>query len=75
MHIGHEDINDHQVERRIVESEETAGTTIGDRDLEAVALQPRPNGETDMWVVIHNKNASHAGPSLPPLYAFNRLPH
>jgi len=60
-HIGHEDIDDHQVERRIVESEEAAGATIGDGHLETIALQPCANGETNMWVVIHYQNASHTG--------------
>jgi len=53
-HAGHEDIDDHQIERRIVESDEAGGTAIGDRDPETIALEPSPNGEADMRIIIDN---------------------
>jgi hypothetical protein len=53
-HAGHEDIDDHQIERRIVESDEAGSAAIGDRDLETIALEPSPNGEADMRIIINN---------------------
>ena len=53
-HAGHEGIDDQQIERRIVESDEASGTAIGDRDLETIALEPSPNSEADMRIIINN---------------------
>jgi hypothetical protein len=71
VHIGHEDIDDHQVERRIVESDKTIGAAVCDRDLETIALQPRANGEADMRIVVDDQNASHVGFSRRINYASN----
>jgi hypothetical protein len=38
----------------IVESDEASGTAIGDRDLETIALEPSPNSEADMRIIINN---------------------
>jgi hypothetical protein len=69
-HIGHEDIDDHQIERRIVESDETVGAAIGDGDPKTIPLEPSANGEANMRIVVDNQNASHNGFSHR-LYAFN----
>jgi hypothetical protein len=72
-HIRHEDIDDHLIEGRIVERREAGRASIGDLDLEAIALEPGPNGEADMRIVIDNQNASHNGFSRRD-YAFNETP-
>jgi hypothetical protein len=52
---------------------EAGRAAIGDRDLEAIALEPRPSGEADLRIVIDNQNASHNGFSRRD-YAFNETP-
>jgi hypothetical protein len=54
-HMGHEDVDDHQVEIRSVESGETVGAAVRDRNPEAVLHQPGANSQTDMQVVIDNQ--------------------
>jgi hypothetical protein len=60
-HIGHEDIDDHQLERCVVEGGETVDAAIGDRNPKTVPLEPSPNGEADMRIVIDNLDAAHHG--------------
>jgi hypothetical protein len=51
-HMGHEDVDDHQVEIRSVESGETVGAAVCDRNPEAVLRPPGTNSRIDMLVVI-----------------------
>src|SRR3984893_16436525 len=39
---------------------ETLGSTIGDRDLKTIPLEPSANGQTDMRIVIDYQNAAHS---------------
>jgi len=71
-HAGHEDIDDHQIERRTVESDEAGGAAIAMATFEAIVPEPRLNGEADMRIVIHNQNAAHYG-LLAVCHAFDRL--
>src|ERR1700730_15816616 len=59
-HIGHEDIDNHQIERYLLEGGETLGSTIGDRDPKTIPLEPSANGQTDMRIVIDYQNAAHS---------------
>ena len=60
-HVRHEDIDDHQVERCIVERREAIGTAIRDRDPETTPLQPGAYRKAGMKVFIDNQNATHDG--------------
>jgi hypothetical protein len=58
-------IDDHQIERRVVEGGETVTAAIGDRDPKAVPLEPSAKREADMWIVIDNQKAVHtASPAV-----------
>jgi hypothetical protein len=60
-HPRHENVDDHQIERGIVERKQAAGAAIGDRNLKAVPLEPGPNGEANVRIIVDNQNASHDG--------------
>src|SRR5438445_4838967 len=72
-HIGHEDVDDdHQVEGRTVESGETAGAAIGDRDPQTTLPQPGSNGQADMRLVVDNHDTAHNAPCRPRLESLAR---
>ena len=60
-HVRHEDIDDHQVERRVVERREAVGPAVRDRDPETAPLEPGAYRKAGMKVVIDNQNATHDG--------------
>jgi hypothetical protein len=62
-HTRHEDIGDHQIERRVVGGGEPGTTAIGDRDPKAAPLEPSAKREGDMRIVINNQKAAHTGSS------------
>jgi hypothetical protein len=65
-HVRHEDIDDHQIERAIVQRGETALTAIRDRDPEPALLEPYAYGKAGVPVVIDYQDATHDDP--PPLW-------
>src|SRR5436309_14856396 len=59
--MRHEDIDDHQIEFGIVERRETVDPAVGDRDPESALLQPRPDREACVRVIIDHQYATHDG--------------
>jgi len=55
-YIGHEHVDNHEVEGRIIESGKTVRAAVCDRDPEAVLRQPGTNGQADMRIVVDNQN-------------------
>jgi hypothetical protein len=58
-HVRHEDIDDHQIERTLVQRGEPALAAIRDRDPEPALLEPYAYGKAGVQVVIDHQDATH----------------
>jgi hypothetical protein len=58
-HMRHEDVDDHQIEGRILKSDETGRAAVSDRDLEATSVEPRLYRKADVQVIVDNQSPTH----------------
>jgi len=58
-HLRHEYIDDHQIEGRVLESDETGRAAVGDRDFEAASVEPRLYRKANVRVIVDNQNPTH----------------
>src|SRR6185369_1329242 len=61
-HVRHEDIDDHQIERAVVQRGEAALTAVRDRDPEPALPEPYAYGKAGVPVVIDYQDATHDPP-------------
>src|SRR6266566_1437932 len=73
-HVGHEDVDDHQIECGMLQSGKAADAAVGDGNPEAMLPEPNADGLADMWIVIDHENTAHGGPVRSCL-AFSNAPH
>jgi hypothetical protein len=65
LHVRHEDIGDHQIERAIAQRGKAALGAVRDRDPESALLEPYAHGKAGMQVVIDHQDAPHDPPPSP----------
>jgi len=73
VHVRHEDVDDHHVERGPFKRVEPAFCAVGDHDFKVRALEPGANCRADQWIVVDDENACHGKPpadGLTPLTLF-----
>jgi hypothetical protein len=58
-HVRHENVDDHQIERRTIESFKSGFAAIGDRNFKAATFEPRPNRRANQRIIIDNEDAWH----------------
>src|SRR5580704_10748954 len=61
MHVGHEDIDDHQVESGTIEGRDAVDAAVGDRNPETMLIEPGAHGLPDMRIIVHDQNSPHRG--------------
>src|SRR4051795_3281226 len=61
VHVRHEDVDDHQVERGNIERRKTIEAIAGDRNPEAAPLKPGADRKAGMQAVIDDQNRTHDG--------------
>src|SRR6202035_4787659 len=59
-HMRHENIDEHQVERRCFKRMNPRFTAVSDGDFEALAFKTELNSLANHWVVIDQENTRHA---------------
>jgi hypothetical protein len=57
--VRHEDVDEHDVERRLLDRAHPCVGTVGDGDVETVTLKTDLNGPAYHWVVIDHENTRH----------------
>jgi hypothetical protein len=62
VHMRHENIDNHLVERRAFQSVQTSFSTIGDDNRKSAFFKPCANCGANKRIVIDDENAFHSGP-------------